>query len=69
MQERQAAAELENVLDMELSSYNINVQTVADEVMVIQSLVLALVVVRGVPCAWSNRRCCWHRCRDGSKRQ
>ena len=27
---------------MELSSYNINVQTVADEVMVIQSLVLAL---------------------------
>ena len=42
VQERQAAAELENVLDMELSSYNINVQTVADEVMVIQSLVLAL---------------------------
>ena len=39
---RQAANELEDVLDVELASRNINVQTVADEIMVIQSLVLAI---------------------------
>ena len=41
-QVRTAAAELEDVLDVELASRNINVQTVADEIMVIQSLVLAI---------------------------
>ena len=40
--EREAAAELEGILDVELASKNINVQTVADEIMVIQSLVLAI---------------------------
>ena len=40
--ERRAAAELEDLLDRELASLNINVQTVADEIMVIQSLVLAI---------------------------
>ena len=40
--EREAAAELEAVLDVELASKNINVQTVADEIMIIQSLVLAI---------------------------
>jgi putative ABC transport system permease protein len=40
--ERRAAAELEDLLDRELASKNINVQTVADEIMVIQSLVLAI---------------------------
>lgn len=40
--EREAAAELEGVLDVELASMNINVQTVADEIMIIQSLVLAI---------------------------
>ena len=40
--ERQAAAELEVVLGAHLSSMNINVQTVADEITVIQSLVLAI---------------------------
>ena len=40
--ERRAAAELEAVLDKTLASSNINVQTVADEVMVVQSLVLAI---------------------------
>ena len=42
VRERQAAAELEDVLDRQLASRNINVQTVADEIMVIQSLVLAI---------------------------
>ena len=40
--EREAAAELEAVLDVELATKNINVQTIADEIMVIQSLVLAI---------------------------
>jgi len=40
--ERTAAAELEEVLDVELAARNINVQTVADEIMIIQSLVLAI---------------------------
>ena len=40
--ERTAAAELEKVLDVELAARNINVQTVAEEIMVIQSLVLAI---------------------------
>lgn len=40
--ERLAAAELEEVLDIELAARNINVQTVADEIMIIQSLVLAI---------------------------
>ena len=40
--ERLAAAELEGVLDIELAARNINVQTVADEIMIIQSLVLAI---------------------------
>ena len=40
--ERRAAAELEDVLDSALASQNINVQTVADEIMIIQSLVLAI---------------------------
>jgi putative ABC transport system permease protein len=40
--ERRAAAELEDLLDRELASLNINVQTVADEIMVLQSLVLAI---------------------------
>ena len=40
--ERRAAAELEDGLDRELASMNINVQTVAEEIMVIQSLVLAI---------------------------
>ncbi len=40
--EREAAAELEGVLDVELASKNVNVQTVADEIMIIQSLVLAI---------------------------
>ena len=40
--ERRAAAELEDSLDRELASMNINVQTVAEEIMVIQSLVLAI---------------------------
>ena len=43
--ERQAASELEGVLDVELASRNINVQTVADEIMVIQSLVLAILAL------------------------
>lgn len=42
VEERRAAAELEDVLDRELASLNINVQTVADEIMIIQSLVLAI---------------------------
>ena len=42
VQERQAAAELEEVLARELARSNINVQTVADEILVIQSLVLAI---------------------------
>ena len=42
VEERQAAAELEEVLDRELARSNINVQTVADEIQVIQSLVLAI---------------------------
>lgn len=42
LDERRAAAELEGVLDVELAARNINVQTVADEIMVIQSLVLAI---------------------------
>ena len=40
--ERTAAAELEGVLDVELAARNINVQTVAEEIMIIQSLVLAI---------------------------
>ena len=40
--ERTAAAELEKVLDVELAARNINVQTVAEEIMIIQSLVLAI---------------------------
>ena len=40
--ERTAAAELERVLDVELAARNINVQTVAEEIMIIQSLVLAI---------------------------
>ena len=43
--ERQAAAELEGLLDVELASRNINVQTVADEIMIIQSLVLAILAL------------------------
>lgn len=39
---RQAANELEDVLDVELAARNINVQTVAEEIMIIQSLVLAI---------------------------
>lgn len=39
---REAAGELESVLDVELASKNINVQTVADEISIIQSLVLAI---------------------------
>ena len=39
---REAASELESVLDVELASKNINVQTVADEISIIQSLVLAI---------------------------
>ena len=39
---RKAAAELEEVLDAELASSNVNVLSVADEVMIIQSLVLAI---------------------------
>ncbi|MEL0181938.1 MAG: FtsX-like permease family protein [Candidatus Poseidoniales archaeon] len=42
LDERRAAAELEEVLDVELAGRNINVQTVADEIMIIQSLVLAI---------------------------
>ncbi len=42
VEERQAAAELEDVLDRQLASSNVNVQAVADEIMVIQSLVLAI---------------------------
>lgn len=41
-EERRAATELESVLDIELAARNINVQTVADEIMIIQSLVLAI---------------------------
>jgi putative ABC transport system permease protein len=40
--ERRAAAELESVLSKDLAPLNINVQTVADEVTIIQSLVLAI---------------------------
>jgi putative ABC transport system permease protein len=40
--ERRAAAELEDHLDRRLAAENVNVQTVADEIMVIQSLVLAI---------------------------
>ena len=40
--ERLAAAELEEVLDIELAARNVNVQTVAEEIMIIQSLVLAI---------------------------
>ena len=43
--ERQAAAELEELLDVELASRNINVQTVADEIMIIQSLVVAILAL------------------------
>ena len=39
---REAASELEAVLDVELAAMNINVQTVADEISIIQSLVLAI---------------------------
>ena len=39
---RRAAAELESVLSKDLAPLNINVQTVADEVTIIQSLVLAI---------------------------
>ena len=39
---REAASELEAVLDVELASKNINVQTVAEEISIIQSLVLAI---------------------------
>ena len=39
---REAAAELEAVLDVELASKNVNVQTVAEEISIIQSLVLAI---------------------------
>ncbi|MEL0312180.1 MAG: FtsX-like permease family protein [Candidatus Poseidoniales archaeon] len=42
LDERRAAEELEEVLDVELAGRNINVQTVADEIMIIQSLVLAI---------------------------
>ena len=42
LDERLAAAELEEVLDIELAARNVNVQTVADEIMIIQSLVLAI---------------------------
>ena len=40
--ERQAAHELEEILGAELASDGLNVMTVAEEVMVIQSLVLAI---------------------------
>ena len=39
---RQAASELETLLDVELAPSNINVQTVATEISIIQSLVLAI---------------------------
>ena len=39
---REASSELEAILDVELASSNINVQTVADEIAIIQSLVLAI---------------------------
>ena len=39
---REAASELEAVLDVELASENVNVQTVAEEISIIQSLVLAI---------------------------
>lgn len=42
VEERRAAAELEDLLDRNLAAENVNVQTVADEIMVIQSLVLAI---------------------------